>query len=118
MKWFSNWAIQNLITNAVKFRHPDRLPVIHISALTLNDGVKVIVSDNGLGIPKKKQQTLFSKYARFHQHIEGTGVGLYLIKQLLESHGGSIDAISEEGRGTTFTVYISAIVNQSGLEHY
>jgi signal transduction histidine kinase len=51
--------IQNLITNAVKFRHPDRLPVIQISALALNDGLKVIVSDNGLGIHKKKVRSLF-----------------------------------------------------------
>jgi signal transduction histidine kinase len=104
--------IQNLITNAVKFRHPERLPVINISAMALDDGVKVIVSDNGLGIPKEQQETLFSKYTRFHEHIEGTGVGLYLIKQLLDSQGGSISAVSEEGRGTTFTVFIPAVVHQ------
>ncbi|QXV64027.1 hypothetical protein INP83_13075 [Mucilaginibacter sp. 21P] len=96
--------MQNLITNALKFRHPLRPPVIEVSAKKIKGGIEIKVADNGLGIPEQQKEHLFSKYMRFHEQIEGTGVGLHLIKQIIEDHGGSIDAVSEEGQGTIFTV--------------
>ncbi len=98
--------IQNLVTNALKYRHPDRNLVISISSEKVNDGVKLMVTDNGLGIPEKQRHNLFNKYTRFHEHVEGTGVGLYLVRQLLGRNGGSIDVVSEENVGTTFTIFI------------
>ncbi|WP_261381082.1 sensor histidine kinase [Mucilaginibacter pallidiroseus] len=98
--------LQNLITNAIKYRHPNRLPIISIDAEQTHNEIKISVADNGLGIPKGKQKGLFSKYMRFHEHVEGTGVGLYLVQQLLGSHGGFITVESEEGEGATFTVFL------------
>ncbi|KGE12599.1 sensor histidine kinase [Sphingobacterium deserti] len=98
--------IQNLITNALKYRHPQRRPIVNITSWEVESGVNVRVEDNGLGIPEKQKQNLFNKYTRFHEHIEGTGVGLYLVRQLLGSHGGSIAVESEEGKGTAFTIFL------------
>jgi len=101
-----NSIVQNLITNALKYRHPDRSPVIVISSVNVSDGVRLDVKDNGLGIPENQKHNLFNKYSRFHEHIEGTGVGLYLVRQLLGSQGGSIDVVSEEGKGSTFSIFL------------
>lgn len=107
--------LQNLMTNALKFRHPDRPPVIKIQAGHENDGVRIIFSDNGLGIPAKDITTLFNKYRRFHQHIEGSGVGLYLVQQLLAIKGGTISVASEDGVGTTFMLFIPDRTNVYSL---
>ncbi|MCX3264846.1 HAMP domain-containing sensor histidine kinase [Pedobacter agri] len=98
--------IQNLVTNALKYHHPGRAPLIEISSQKLINGVRLDVKDNGLGIPENQKKNLFNKYSRFHEHIEGTGVGLYLVRQLLGGHGGSIDVVSEEDKGTTFTIFL------------
>ncbi|QJD96679.1 hypothetical protein HH214_12730 [Mucilaginibacter robiniae] len=98
--------LQNLITNAIKFRHPDRAPIVHIQASPTKDGVQIAITDNGLGIPQKDLPDLFHKYRRFHQHVEGTGVGLYLVQQLIGIKGGTIEVKSQEGAGTTFTLFL------------
>lgn len=103
--------IQNLITNALKFRHPGRPPVVSIAALKVEGSLRLSVTDNGLGIPEKQKHNLFSKYIRFHHHLEGTGIGLYLIKQFIDRTGGSIEVMSEEDKGTTFTVVLPSLKN-------
>lgn len=97
--------LQNLVSNALKYHHPNRLPVVNIHSRKVEGGVQVTVEDNGLGIPEKEMQHLFSRYKRFHKHVEGTGIGLYLTKRLLEARGGRIEVTSKEGEGTTFKVF-------------
>lgn len=101
--------MQNLLTNALKFRHPNRTPLIEITAASKNDDIEIRVTDNGLGIPEKEMPGLFHKYKRFHEEVEGTGVGLYLVQQLLSMHGGTIKAMSQEGQGTTFILCLPAV---------
>jgi signal transduction histidine kinase len=63
------------------------------------------VVDNGLGIDLSKEQKLFAMFGRLHTHVEGSGVGLYMVKKILENTGGKIEVESQVGVGSTFRVY-------------
>jgi PAS domain S-box-containing protein len=95
----------NLLSNAVKYRSPDRLSQITISTRKEDDHVVLYIQDNGLGLKPNQQEKLFSMFKRFHTHVEGTGIGLYIIKRIIENNGGSIEVESEYGVGTVFKVY-------------
>lgn len=100
----------NLISNAIKYKHPDRTPQINIYTEQINDLVRLSVTDNGLGFDvEKEKENLFSIFKRVHTQGEGTGIGLYMIKQMVEINGGSIDVESEIGEGTTFHVYLKPL---------
>lgn len=62
------------------------------------------VQDNGLGISELRRRQLFGLFQRLHTHIEGTGVGLYIVKRLVENGGGTITVHSQSDKGSTFTV--------------
>jgi signal transduction histidine kinase len=99
--------LYNLITNAIKYRHPDRKPEISIKTSLEKDFVCIRVSDNGLGIDlAKHKSSMFSLYKRFHLHMEGKGLGLYLVKTQAVAMGGAVDVESEPEKGTTFFVYL------------
>jgi signal transduction histidine kinase len=66
------------------------------------------VRDNGLGMSESQQERLFRAFQRLHTHVEGTGVGLYMIKRLIENGGATIAVSSEPGVGTTFAVTFRA----------
>lgn len=96
----------NLVTNAIKYRHPKRKPIIHISSREEAGYYVLEISDNGLGIDiEKYQHKLFRLYQRFHEGAEGKGIGLYLVRNQVEAHEGKITVSSEPGTGSTFTVY-------------
>lgn len=98
--------VNNLLTNAIKYRHPDRSPVINIKTETDNEYVCLKVTDNGLGVDLRKYKNdIFSLYKRFHLHVDGKGLGLYLVKTQVTALGGKIDIESEPEKGTTFFVY-------------
>jgi signal transduction histidine kinase len=98
--------LYNLISNSIKYRHPDREPLIKIKTSIESEFVKLTVSDNGLGIDlKKHKSSMFNLYKRFHLHMEGKGLGLYLVKTQMAALGGKIDVESEPEEGTTFQVY-------------
>lgn len=95
----------NLISNAVKYRDPQRKPEIDI-ATQREDGYMVLkVKDNGLGIREEDKGRIFNMYERFHEHVEGTGVGMNIVKRIIDNNGGKIDVETEVGKGTTFRVY-------------
>ena len=95
----------NLITNSIKYRKPDLPLVIEISSEKSKGGVKIIYMDNGLGIDLAKNgKKVFGLYQRFHHHIEGKGMGLFMIKTQVESLGGKITIFSEVGKGTQFVL--------------
>jgi two-component system, OmpR family, sensor kinase len=97
-------AFSNLLANAIKYSASSA--VVELSA-TLEDGhVIVRVKDHGIGIPEKDRAQLFERYFRGSNvsGIVGTGVGLYLVKMVLELHGGEISVRSLEGEGSEFTV--------------
>ena len=73
-------------------------------ALTLHH-VLLMVQDNGLGISENGRSKLFGMFQRLHDHVEGSGIGLYMVKRMVENVGGRIEVESEVGTGSTFTVY-------------
>ena len=96
---------QNLLTNAIKYRSPQRAPRIHIiTRQSLND-IELRVQDNGLGIDLAQfGDKLFGLHKTFHENKEARGVGLFLTKTQIEALGGKIHAESEVNLGTTFIV--------------
>lgn len=98
-------TLYNLITNACKYRDEHRPLEIMIRTYKVQGRVYLEVKDNGLGINLKIHgKKIFGLFKRFHDHVEGSGLGLYMIKRMLEDRGGTIDVNSEPSRGTTFTV--------------
>ncbi len=106
--------VYNLLSNAIKYHHPDRIPVVRLRCgLGPGDTVTLQVEDNGLGLSEKQQSKLFGMFQRLHTHVEGSGIGLYMVKKIVENAGGTIAVESELGVGTTFTVMMphSALVS-------
>jgi signal transduction histidine kinase len=97
--------IYNFMSNAIKYKSPERTPLIRIKTEMNGYGLKLFISDNGLGINlKENREKLFMIFKRFHTHVEGTGIGLYMVKRLVERNNGIIEVESEVDKGTTFTV--------------
>lgn len=105
----------NLLGNALKYRHPARPAQVQIRTHCLAGQPVLEVQDNGLGINLERHgQELFQLFRRFHpQASTGTGVGLFLVNRLVQAQGGHIEVESEEGRGTTFRVYLSKSLPRS-----
>ncbi|WP_229958853.1 CHASE domain-containing protein [Pontibacter silvestris] len=97
--------IYNLVSNAVKYKSPERPAIVSIQSYQEDGCVVLQVSDNGLGIRKEQQHKLFTMFKRLHNHVEGTGIGLYIVKRIVENSGGRIVVESEFDQGTTFKVY-------------
>jgi signal transduction histidine kinase len=98
--------LNNLITNAIIYRSSDRHPAITVRTERSFKGPCLIVKDNGRGIDLTAHgDKLFMRYQRFHNDVEGTGVGLWLIKEIIEKNGGQIFVESVVGQGTTFKVF-------------
>ena len=95
----------NLLSNAIKYKSPTRIPEIFIKTEKVRDYTLLTVTDNGIGIEGKGLELIFSKYSRVNHDIEGTGIGLYIISQMLENSGGKIEVESQIGKGTTFRIY-------------
>lgn len=101
--------IYNLVNNALKYRSADRVPEIFIKSYIEDVYMVVSISDNGIGINTEHQVIIFEKYERINSSVEGNGVGLYLVKQILESSGGKITVESEIGKGSIFTAFLPLI---------
>jgi len=97
--------IFNLVSNAIKYRAPDRKPEIKISTEKLERYILLKVSDNGLGIKEEDKAKVFKMFNRLHDHVEGTGVGMAIVSRIVDTAGGKIEIDSEIGKGTTFKVY-------------
>ncbi|MCP2045401.1 ATP-binding protein [Pontibacter sp. HSC-36F09] len=102
--------LYNLISNAIKFQSPDRDCLITLSTRLEEPWVVLSMEDNGLGINARQQPQMFTMFKRFHDHVEGTGIGLYMVKRILENAGGKIELKSEEDGGAEFRLYFPAAV--------
>ncbi len=97
--------ILNFLTNSMKYRHPDRDPIIDLSASVKRKEVVLTIEDNGLGIDLGKYRSdLFGMYKTFHNNSDAKGVGLFLVKSQVDAMGGRIEVESEVGKGTKFRV--------------
>ncbi|HCO84368.1 MAG TPA: hypothetical protein DIT95_12640 [Arenibacter sp.] len=98
--------ILNLITNAIKYRSPERLPELKITSGTKGEYAFLSFEDNGLGIDLDRHGSkLFGMYKTFHSHPEARGIGLFISKNQIEAMGGKIEVESELNKGTKFTAY-------------
>ncbi len=97
-------VVYNLLSNAIKYRAPDRPLLVHITSEVKDRSVELRVQDNGLGLDAAQQTRLFGLFQRLHTHVEGTGIGLYMVKKIVENAGGSIVVQSEQGVGSSFIV--------------
>ncbi|WP_272022383.1 sensor histidine kinase [Olleya namhaensis] len=99
--------LQNLITNAIKYKHPNRSPIITIDSDCIDDDLELTISDNGKGIDLEKfGKDIFGLYKTFHHNEDAEGVGLYLVKNQVEAFGGTITIDSKIDVGTTFKIRI------------
>ncbi|WP_114748403.1 PAS domain-containing sensor histidine kinase [Pleomorphovibrio marinus] len=97
--------LMNFLTNAVKYRHPDRTPEVWISTYVEGEHCVIRFEDNGIGLDLKRYgDRIFGLYQRFHNHVEGKGMGLYLVREQIRANDGKIEINSEVGKGTEFKV--------------
>jgi two-component system, OmpR family, phosphate regulon sensor histidine kinase PhoR len=97
--------IYNLLSNAIKYKSPDRTPEVRIRTEKVDGFIILSISDNGLGIREEKKQAIFNRYTRLRDDVEGTGIGLFIVKNMVEDMGGKIEVESIMGEGTTFKVF-------------
>ncbi|GAB3226223.1 hypothetical protein GCM10027346_08330 [Hymenobacter seoulensis] len=102
--------LYNLISNALKYCHPDRPPVVSVTTrLTAAGSPLLLVQDNGLGLDLSRfGPDLFQMFRRFHDHVPGSGLGLYLVNRIVQQAGGHIEVSSTLGSGTTFRIHLPA----------
>ncbi|RMF59617.1 MAG: sensor histidine kinase [Bacteroidetes bacterium] len=102
-------VFQNLLVNAAKYMGDQPAPRVVVRATEQNGRVHCTVCDNGMGIPKEAQEKVFELFSRLETGVEGTGVGLAVVKRIVELHGGRVWIESEgPGRGTCFHLELPA----------
>lgn len=100
--------LQNLISNSMKFKSPDRLLKIEVKTIKRNESVHLLIKDNGLGFDAEKHgEKVFGLFKRLHTHEEGVGVGLYIVKSIVDTHGGKIEVKSKPNEGALFTINLN-----------
>jgi signal transduction histidine kinase len=98
----------NFSTNAIKYAHPERFPMVEFSFLIENSQKVLMIKDNGLGIDLERYgNSLFGLNQTFHQHENANGIGLYITKYQVEAMKGTISVQSKVGEGTTFKIHFS-----------
>ncbi|QNF32250.1 GAF domain-containing sensor histidine kinase [Adhaeribacter swui] len=96
--------LYNLVSNAIKYRAPERQPEILINLEQVDEKISLLVIDNGSGIPANQQDSIFMLFKRLHTHVEGSGLGLYIVKKMVNTLGGQIKVESVLNQGTTFRI--------------
>jgi signal transduction histidine kinase len=97
--------IYNLVSNSLKYRSPKKKCVINLKSELIDGKIEFSVEDNGIGIDMENHgQNLFGMYKRFHGHIDGKGLGLFLTKQQIDALGGKVDVESTPGNGAIFKI--------------
>lgn len=101
---------QNLIGNALKFRRPGVAPVVRVTASQQGPSWRVVVMDNGIGFDEQYAEKIFTVFQRLHgrSEYEGSGIGLSVVRRIVERHDGAISASSTPGEGAVFTITLPA----------
>jgi two-component system, sensor histidine kinase and response regulator len=107
---FLRRALSNLVSNAVKFIAPDVRPQVRIAHETRDGWVRILVQDNGIGIPAEHHGRIFGAFEQLHDRgsFPGTGMGLAVVKEAMESMGGRVGLASEPGKGSCFWIELPA----------
>lgn len=93
--------VYNMLSNAIKFRSHDR-PLVDITCFVKDGHLNMTFADNGLGIKSENLPKVFQIFKRFNPEVEGRGIGMYLVKRVIDLNNGDIFIESEENIGTTF----------------
>jgi signal transduction histidine kinase len=108
-------VLQNLVQNAIKYSPAGGEVQVHVERRDAT--ARVAVSDEGIGIPQAELPQLFHRFYRAsnvdERRISGLGVGLYVVKELVTLHGGTVDVVSAEGRGSTFIITLPLLADQA-----
>jgi two-component system phosphate regulon sensor histidine kinase PhoR len=100
--------VYNLLDNAIKYS-PEN-PLIQISTKNVNEGIEIVVKDNGIGISKEARKHIFDKFYRVHtgnlHDVKGFGLGLSYVKAMTLAHHGKLDVTSELGKGSSFIIVL------------
>jgi signal transduction histidine kinase len=114
--------LTNLIGNAIKYARQDVAPRVVIRSVVADSAICISVSDNGMGIDlERHKDKLYGMFTRFHDHVEGSGVGLYITRKLVTDAGGKIEIQSTVNVGTTFNIYLPLCANdlvKNARNHY
>src|SRR5690606_27020890 len=97
--------LYNLISNSLKYESLDRETLIAIRSKIENEFFVISVQDNGLGIDLSKEGSIFGMFTRHHNHVNGSGIGLYIVKKIMDNAGGKIEVESNVGEGSTFKLF-------------
>lgn len=98
--------LYNLISNAIKYRSPERSPRVEVKTRNSDKFLLLEVHDNGLGFEQDQAEKIFSMFKRLHNHVEGSGIGLYLVNRIVENSEGRIEVESKKGVGSSFIIYL------------
>ncbi|MFQ3213841.1 MAG: signal transduction histidine kinase [Marivirga sp.] len=105
IKSYINSILYNLLSNSIKYRKRREEPIVRIETSIEGNKVKLTVSDNGIGFDvEANKNNIFNLYKRFHDHVEGRGIGLYMVKTQVLALNGRITVESSKETGTTFTI--------------
>ncbi len=100
--------LANVITNSLKYRSADRPLRVKLETTPVAGYTCLSISDNGIGLDlEKHRDKLFGMFNRFHNHVEGSGVGLYIVKKLMDENGGKLEIESQLNVGTTLKIYFA-----------
>jgi signal transduction histidine kinase len=103
-------TLYNLVINSIRYQKPSSGVIINITSSAADGKVILCVKDNGIGIDLvKHKQDLFGMYKKFHNHPEGRGLGLFMVRSHVELLGGTVSARSQPGHGTEFTIELPVI---------
>lgn len=105
----------NLIANSLKYRSLERKPVIQILGDEDPEYIIITVKDNGMGMDLSVGPSIFGMFKRLHHHVEGTGIGLYIVKKIMDNSDAKIELDSEVGKGTTFKLFFRKSSKNSGM---
>ncbi|MEQ9008832.1 MAG: HAMP domain-containing sensor histidine kinase, partial [Ekhidna sp.] len=96
---------KHLLSNALSYRDPEKPLQIRVKSKKINGHTTIIFKDNGLGFDSiKHKEEIFRPYSRLHSHVDGSGLGLYIIKMIIDYHRGGIRVESEPRKGATFAL--------------
>ena len=107
-EWALAKTFMNLVGNAIQYAPSDKAPRIRVYHVDTPDYNVFVVEDNGIGIPEASMDRLFKRFERGDNTtgISGTGLGLHIVKEVVQGHGGYVEVESTEGEGSKFSIYL------------
>ena len=100
----------NLLSNSLKYYNPDSPnPYVKLTANLVDNGVEIVIEDNGIGIEQQYHARVFEMFFRASEQSKGSGIGLYIVKEIIDKLKGEISFESTFGEGTTFKVFIPSM---------